>query len=100
MLHKGQEMKVSLYARVSTALEGQNPENQLIELRRYSEVRGWVIFREYVDRISGSKESRPALNQLLFDPNPFRAARLRALRRVLARVSFPFRSRFKPQRPS
>jgi len=60
-------MRVGIYARVST-LGGQNPENQLIELRRYCDARGWTVFREYVDRgVSGAKERRPALDELLKD---------------------------------
>ncbi len=56
-------MKVAIYARVSTF--DQEPENQLQELRRYVEARGWDA-TEYVDRgISGSKESRPALDQMI-----------------------------------
>jgi DNA invertase Pin-like site-specific DNA recombinase len=43
------------------------PENQLQELRRYVQARGWSA-AEYVDRgVSGTKESRPALVQLLRD---------------------------------
>jgi DNA invertase Pin-like site-specific DNA recombinase len=58
-------MRTALYARVST-LE-QDPENQLLELRVYAEARGWTA-REYVDHgVSGAKESRPALDQLLKD---------------------------------
>ncbi len=58
-------MRAAIYARVST-LE-QEPENQLTELRRYCELRGWAL-REYVDkRISGSKDRRPALDELLRD---------------------------------
>jgi DNA invertase Pin-like site-specific DNA recombinase len=38
------------------------------ELRRYAEARGWAAGREYVDRdISGAKDRRPALDQLLTD---------------------------------
>ena len=60
-------MRVAVYARVSTC-NGQNPEMQLAELREYASRRGWDIFREYVDHgISGSKESRPALNHLMAD---------------------------------
>ena len=60
-------MRVGLYARVST-LNGQSPEMQLGELREYALRRGWKIFREYVDvGISGSKESRPKLNELVSD---------------------------------
>ena len=55
---KGRSMKVAIYARVST--EEQSCENQLIELRRYAEARGWAIFKEYVDEgVSGSKDRRP-----------------------------------------
>src|SRR5664279_1000314 len=59
--------RVALYARVST-LNGQDPEMQLSELREYAFRRGWSITREYVDQgVSGSKESRPELNQLMAD---------------------------------
>jgi DNA invertase Pin-like site-specific DNA recombinase len=56
-------MKAAIYARVSTF--DQEPENQLGELRRYVEARGWVA-TEYADRgVSGAKDRRPALDQLL-----------------------------------
>jgi DNA invertase Pin-like site-specific DNA recombinase len=56
-------MKAAIYARVSTF--DQQPENQLQELRRYVEARGWTA-TEYVDRgISGSKDKRPALDTML-----------------------------------
>ncbi|HEY4930053.1 MAG TPA: recombinase family protein, partial [Terriglobales bacterium] len=59
--------RVALYARVST-LNGQDPEMQLSELREYASRRAWSITREYVDQgVSGSKESRPELNQLMAD---------------------------------
>jgi DNA invertase Pin-like site-specific DNA recombinase len=58
-------MKSAVYARVSTI--DQQPENQLHELRRYCEARGWSVV-EYVDRgVSGSKDRRPALDQLVAD---------------------------------
>ena len=58
-------MKAGLYARVSTF--DQEPENQLQELRRYVQARGWTAV-EYVDRgVSGSKDRRPSLDQLLVD---------------------------------
>jgi DNA invertase Pin-like site-specific DNA recombinase len=57
--------RVAIYARVSTF--DQEPENQLAELRQYVLARGWTSI-EYVDRgISGSKDSRPALDQLVAD---------------------------------
>jgi DNA invertase Pin-like site-specific DNA recombinase len=55
----------AIYARVSTL--DQEPENQLAELRRYAEARGWAV-EEYVDRgVSGSKDRRPALDRLVAD---------------------------------
>jgi DNA invertase Pin-like site-specific DNA recombinase len=57
-------MRAALYARVSTA--DQTCENQLIELRRYCEARGWQVWRECVDTgVSGAKDRRPALDELL-----------------------------------
>lgn len=58
-------MKVAIYARVSTL--DQEPENQLQELRRYADARGWPAV-EYTDHgVSGSKDRRPALDQLVSD---------------------------------
>jgi DNA invertase Pin-like site-specific DNA recombinase len=61
-------MKTALYARVSTADKGQDPEMQLRELREYCERRGWTVSSEYVDvGVSGAKDSRPQLNKLMAD---------------------------------
>ncbi len=58
--------QVALYARVSTKNNGQDPETQLIALREYAKARGFEIFSEYVDvGISGAKEKRPELDQLM-----------------------------------
>jgi len=57
----------ALYARVSTNNGHQNPEMQLGELREYCQRRGWTIFREYVDHMSGAREQRPSLDRLLSD---------------------------------
>jgi putative DNA-invertase from lambdoid prophage Rac len=58
-------VRAAIYARVSTF--DQEPENQLQELRRYIDARGWTGI-EYVDRgVSGSKDRRPALDALLVD---------------------------------
>jgi DNA invertase Pin-like site-specific DNA recombinase len=58
-------MRCAVYARVSTC--EQEPENQLAELRRYAADRGWTL-AEYVDKgVSGSKDSRPALDRLVKD---------------------------------
>ena len=58
--------RVAIYARVSTS--EQSTESQLLDLRRYTRERGWHIFKEFVDNgISGTKDSRPALNELMND---------------------------------
>src|SRR5947209_5522826 len=58
--------RVALYARVSTVNHGQDPEVQLRELREFCQRRRFEIAVEYVDKgISGSRERRPALDQLM-----------------------------------
>lgn len=58
-------MRIALYARVSS--NDQTCENQLNELRRYVQARGWDA-TEYVDTgVSGAKDRRPALDQLMTD---------------------------------
>ena len=58
-------MRTAIYARVSTA--DQNCQLQLAELRQFVERHGWMLFDEYVDTMSGSKASRPALDKLMAD---------------------------------
>jgi DNA invertase Pin-like site-specific DNA recombinase len=58
-------VRAAIYARVSTTQNGQDPQLQIRELREYCHHRGWEITGEFVDHASGSKESRPALNELL-----------------------------------
>lgn len=59
--------RAAIYARVSTN-NGQNPEMQLEEVRQYCARREMTIVPEYVDKgISGAKEHRPALDQLITD---------------------------------
>jgi DNA invertase Pin-like site-specific DNA recombinase len=61
-------MRVAIYARVSTANNGQDPTMQTRELREYAARRGWTISGEYVDiGISGTKEKRPELDRLMSD---------------------------------
>lgn len=56
-------IRVCLYARVSKALD-QNPENQLIELRRWASATKHDIVGEFVDEIS-SKDTRPEKERIL-----------------------------------
>jgi len=55
--------QVAIYARVST--DEQSVDAQLNDLRDFVANRGWKQVREYVDQgVSGSKDSRPAWNEL------------------------------------
>jgi len=58
---------VALYVRVSTSNGQQDPEMQLRELREYAQRRDLTIVGEYIDRITGSKDSRPSLNRMMAD---------------------------------
>ena len=59
-------MKVVLYTRVST--QDQSTDLQTSDLKRYCEQRGLEIHKEYCDQgISGTKDKRPALNELMED---------------------------------
>lgn len=61
-------MRAAIYARVSTANNGQDPRVQTRELGEFCEHRGWTLVPEYVDvGISGTKEKRPALDRLMAD---------------------------------
>jgi hypothetical protein len=61
-------MRAALYARVSTT--DQTCENQLIELRRYVDARGWLLNDPHVyigAGVSGSRDRRPALDRMIAD---------------------------------
>ena len=60
-----EEVRVAVYTRVSTldqSLEGQ--EHELVE---YASRRGWIVSKIYRDKISGLKNARPALDEMLAD---------------------------------
>src|SRR5262247_3783487 len=60
--------RAALYMRVSTKGHGQTTETQAVALRDYAANRGFEIIDEYGDEgISGSKDSRPALDRLMKD---------------------------------
>jgi len=48
-------MRVAIYARVSTDDRGQDPENQLRELRAWCANSGYIVSHEYVEHESGRK---------------------------------------------
>ncbi|MGA8872091.1 MAG: recombinase family protein [Candidatus Acidiferrales bacterium] len=57
--------RAALYCRISTG--DQHLETQLLDLREMAKQRGYEIVREYSDIISGSKQKRPGLDQLMAD---------------------------------
>jgi len=60
--------RAALYMRVSTKGHGQTTETQAAALREYAAHRGFQIIEEYRDEgISGSRDSRPALDRLMKD---------------------------------
>lgn len=67
-LRAASQRRAALYMRVSTKGHGQTTETQALALRDYAGHRGFVIVEEYRDEgISGSKDSRPALDRLMKD---------------------------------
>ncbi len=56
----------AIYARVSTTNQDLDP--QLRDLKRYAKDRGIVVYKIYSDKgVSGTKENRPALDELMSD---------------------------------
>ena len=68
-MSKTTKPKAAIYARVSTTDKGQDPENQLRELRRWCTANGHGIFAEYVDKESGRKGAgdREQLRRMMED---------------------------------
>jgi DNA invertase Pin-like site-specific DNA recombinase len=62
-----QNLRVGLYSRVSTKDKGQEVENQLRQLREFSALQGWTVFREYVDHETGSTNDRAAFQSMFRD---------------------------------
>jgi DNA invertase Pin-like site-specific DNA recombinase len=64
-------MRVALYSRVSTDSKNkakrQETENQLLQLRAFAATQGWIVGREYVDRVTGGTADREQLQQMFQD---------------------------------
>src|ERR671917_2315326 len=58
-------LRAGLYARVSTEDRGQDPKTQLRPLREYAKRRGFRVVGEFIDKASGTTESRPNYQRLL-----------------------------------
>src|SRR5262252_2265093 len=51
-------MRIAIYARVSRDDKGQDPENQLRELRAWCDTAGHTVVHEYIDHESGRKDAK------------------------------------------
>ena len=57
------ERKAAIYCRVST--EDQNPEHQAKAIKSFTLQQNYKVYKVYTDKISGTKSTRPALNDLM-----------------------------------
>jgi len=64
---KMQNMKVAIYARISTSNKGQDADNQLQVLKEYCRRMDYCIYKEYVDEISGGSSERPSFKNMFAD---------------------------------
>ena len=69
-MNQNKKLKCALYARVSkdrASSDGtmQDPENQLVPLRKFSDAMGWDIIGEWVDYTSGGTCDRPKFQNLM-----------------------------------
>jgi DNA invertase Pin-like site-specific DNA recombinase len=60
-------MTCALYARVSTRNLGQDPENQLLQLREFAREKKWKIVHVYEDRESAGGKPRAQFQKLFLD---------------------------------
>src|SRR3989344_6240527 len=63
--NQDKRITVAIYCRVST--DEQNPRKQEQELVEFCNNRKFQIYKVYSDTITGSKDSRPSLNELMAD---------------------------------
>ncbi|MDO7852974.1 recombinase family protein [Hymenobacter convexus] len=59
-------MRVAIYARVSTNDKGQDPDNQVHQLRAFAEKHG-TIHKVYTEEVSGGKSDRAQFKLLLLE---------------------------------
>ena len=59
-------MRVAIYARVSTRDKGQDPKNQVHQLRTFAEQHG-TLYKVFTEEVSGGKSDRTEFKQLLLE---------------------------------
>ena len=77
---------VAIYARLSQAKEGEDPElsapaRQIDDCRARAEREGWTVAAVYVDpdASASTRKRRPEFERLMLNTNPHPLARLRAI---------------------
>lgn len=68
--------KTAVYLRISTAKGVQKTDSQEYEVKRYCSARGWTDLQIYVDKASGAKTTRPALEKMMQDLRAGKVARV------------------------
>lgn len=67
-----QNMRVAIYARVSTDDKGQDPLNQLLQLREFAQQQGWIVTAEYTDELSAKNGNRAGFRAMWKDAEAHR----------------------------
>ena len=65
-------LRIGIYARVSTDGKGQDPLNQLLQLRAFAQEQGWAIVREYTDEMTAKNSKRPGFQAMWKDAESHR----------------------------
>jgi DNA invertase Pin-like site-specific DNA recombinase len=60
-------LRVAIYARVSTDDKGQDPLNQLLQLREFALKQGWTVVAEYTDEVSAKNGHRVGFKRMWKD---------------------------------
>ena len=61
------KLRCAIYARVSTDDKGQDPLNQLLQLREFATRQGWEIVTEYTDEATAKNGDRKGFKALFTD---------------------------------
>ncbi len=66
------QLRISIYVRVSTDDKGQDPLNQLLQLRAFAQQQGWAVVREYTDEMTAKNSKRPGFQAMWKDAEAHR----------------------------
>src|SRR5215467_11833056 len=67
-----QLLRVGIYARVSTDDKGQDPLNQLLQLREFAAKQAWEVVQEYSDEMTAKNGHRPGFKKMWNDAEAHR----------------------------